>query len=126
MSTYESLSPQFLSADHRHAFFRALNGFRPSQQNSSEYQAALFICTSNDEFIEKMLPYLTPDGFKLQKMFELEDFSSGHLKMAKLAANLYNGTHEEPIVDTIASLDKSMFHTLLQALIVRRYGVKIQ
>ncbi|AQQ55527.1 DUF6075 family protein [Planococcus lenghuensis] len=124
MSAYERLAPQFLTAQHRQSFYQALSKFLPIEQRSSEYQSALFIMTSTDELIEKMLPYFTKTGFQAQEMFAEEDFSSRYRKMAMLAVNLYNGDYEEPILDIITDLDPSMFQTMLQALIIRKYGVK--
>ena len=50
------LSPQFLSASHRSLIFQRLNLLNTSWQTSPEYQAVLFILTSDDELYAKLGP----------------------------------------------------------------------
>lgn len=117
------LSPQFLSVSHRELFFQRMNQLTKSQQSSPEYQAALFIITSNDELYEKMGPYFSHDGFRSYDMFLEKDFSGGYAKIAKAAANLFGQDYETSLSNIVGTLDHEMFHTFLQALIIRKYGV---
>lgn len=120
------VSPQFLSTTHRTLFFQHLNQLKESQQTNPEYQSALFIITSDAELTDKMLPYFSSKGFAHLKMFEEQDFSNSFGKIAKVAANLFLGhSYEFSVVDLVADLDERNFRVLLQALIVRRYGVKM-
>lgn len=117
------LSPQFLSATHRELFFQRLNQLNPSQQTSPEYQAVLFILTSDDELLAKMGPYVSSDGFRSFDMFDEQDFSGGYAKIARAAADLFGQDYETSLSRLVGTLDHALFHTFLQALIIRKYGV---
>ena len=117
------LSPQFLSASHRSLFFQRLNDLIPYQQASPEYQAVLFILTSDDELYSKMGPYFSSNGFRSFDLFDEVDFSSGYAKIARVAADLFGQDYEISLSDLVGSLDHELFHTFLQALIIRKYGV---
>lgn len=117
------LSPQFLSASHRSRFFQQLNLLNPSQQTSLEYQAVLFILTSDDELYAKMGPYFSSNGFRSFDMFEEQDFSGGYAKIARAAADLFGQSYETSLSNLVGTLGHELFHTFLQALIIRKYGV---
>lgn len=117
------LSPQFLSASHRSLFFQRLNDLTSYQQTSPEYQAVLFIVTSDDELYEKMGPYFSSDGFRSFDLFDEVDFSGGYAKIARAAADLFGQDYETSLSGLVGSLDHDLFHTFLQALIIRKYGV---
>ncbi|MBD8015048.1 hypothetical protein [Planococcus wigleyi] len=117
------LSPQFLSASHRSLFFQRLNDLARYQQTSPEYQAVLFILTSDDESYAKMGPYFSSNGFRSFDMFNETDFSRGYAKIARAAADLFGQDYETSLSDLVGSLDHDLFHTFLQALIIRKYGV---
>ncbi|WKA60350.1 hypothetical protein QWY16_09665 [Planococcus shenhongbingii] len=117
------LSPQFLSVSHRALFFQRLNLLNQSQQTSPEYQAVLFILTSDDELDAKMGPYFSSDGFRSFDMFDENDFSGGYAKIARAAADLFGQDYETSLSSLVGSLDHDLFHTFLQALIIRKYGV---
>ena len=117
------LSPQFLSASHRLLFFQRLNDLKSYQQTSPEYQAVLFILTSDDELYAKMGPYFSSDGFRSFDMFNETDFSDGHAKIARAAADLFGQDYDTSLSALVGSLDHDLFHTFLQALIIRKYGV---
>ncbi|MGE6415574.1 hypothetical protein ACQKDD_15515 [Planococcus kocurii] len=117
------LSPQFLSVSHRSLFFQQLNDLTSSQQTSPEYQAVLFILTSDDELYEKMGPYFSSDGFRSFDLFDEVDFSSGYAKIARAAADLFGQDYKTSLSDLVGSLNHDLFHTFLQALIIRKYGV---
>lgn len=117
------LSPQFLSASHRSLFFQRLNDLTRYQQTSPEYQAVLFIVTSDDELYEKMGPYFSSDGFRSFDLFDEVDFSGGYAKIARAAADLFDQDYETSLSGLVGSLDHDLFHTFLQALIIRKYGV---
>lgn len=117
------LSPQFLSDSHRSLFFQRLNLLHKSQQTSPEYQAVLFILTSDDELLAKMGPYVSSDGFRSFDMFDEQDFSGGYAKIARAAADLFGQDYETSLSRLVGTLDQALFHTFLQALIIRKYGV---
>lgn len=117
------LSPQFLSASHRLLFFQRLNDLKSYQQTSPEYQAVLFILTSDDELYTKMGPYFSSDGFRSFDMFNETDFSGGYAKIARAAADLFGQDYDTSLSGLVGSLDHDLFHTFLQALIIRKYGV---
>lgn len=117
------LSPQFLSATHRELFFQRLNQLNPSQQTSPEYQAVLFILTSDDELLAKMGPYFSSDGFRSFDMFDEQDLSGGYAKIARAAADLFGQSYETSLSTLVGTLDHDLFNTFLQALIIRKYGV---
>ena len=118
-----TLAPQFLSDSHRSRFFEQLQSFTPSQQRSTEYQAALFIITSDEELYAKMGPYFSSDGFRSFDMFEEVDFSRGYETVARIAGDLFGQSYETSLAGVIGTLDEDLFHTFLQALIIRKYGV---
>lgn len=89
-----SLSPQFLSGSHTELFYTVLSRLSPAQQSARDYLAAAFIISSNDELYAKMSPYFSSDGFKSIDLFNNEDLSSGHTKLAKAAANLFVQNYE--------------------------------
>lgn len=117
------LSPQFLSASHRLLFFQRLNDLKSYQQVSPEYQAVLFILTSDDELYEKMGPYFSNGGFRSLDMFDETDFSGGYVQIARAPADLFGQDYDTSLSGLVGSLDHDLFHTFLQALIIRKYGV---
>lgn len=117
------LSPQFLSASHRLLFFQRLNDLKSYQQISPEYQAVLFILTSDNELYEKMGPYFSSDGFRSSDLFNVTDFSGGYATIARAAADLFGQDYDTSLSGLVSSLDHDLFHTFLQALIIRKYGV---
>ncbi|EIM04959.1 hypothetical protein A1A1_18707 [Planococcus antarcticus DSM 14505] len=117
------LSSQFLSASHRSLFFQRLNDLTSYQQISPEYQAVLFILTSDDELYEKMGPYFSSDGFRSSDLFNETDFSGGYATIARAAADLFGQDYDTSLSGLVSSLDHDLFHTFLQALIIRKYGV---
>lgn len=120
------LSPQFLSASHRSLFFQRLNDFTSYQKSSSEYQAVLFILTSDDELYAKAGPYFSSDGFRSFDLLEETDFSGGYAKMVRAAADLFGQSYETSLSSLVGTLDHDLFHTFLQALIIRKYGVTLR
>lgn len=117
------LSPQFLSATHRTLFFQRLNDLTSSQQTSPEYQAVLFVLTSDAELYFKMGPYFSSDGFRSYDLFKENDLSGGYAKIARAAADLFGQDYETSLSGLVGALDHDLFHTFLQALIIRKYGV---
>lgn len=118
------LSSIFLDANHQSRFSQQLSRLNEYQQASSEYQAALFILTSTDELYQKAIPYFSSDGFRHLDLFEEQDFSSGHVLMAKAAANLFGFfEYELSLAHLVGATDDDMFPVLIQALIVRKHGL---
>lgn len=117
------LSPQFLSTSYRTLFFQRLNDLTSYQQTSPEYQSVLFILTSDDELYAKMGPYFSSDGFRSSDMFNETDFSGGYARIARVAAGLFGQDYETSLSGLVGSLGHDLFHTFLQALIIRKYGV---
>lgn len=115
--------PQFLSDTHFDLFQFVIEQLNSSQQKSNEYLAVAFIATSDSELYEKMRPYFGTDGFKSFDMFEEVDFSRGYLEIARAAGNLFGQNYETSLADLAVSLDHNLFHTLLQAMKIRKYGV---
>lgn len=121
----ETLSPQFLSASHMSLFYQHLKLLSAYQQKSPEYQAVAFIMTSDDELYNKMAPYFGTDGFQSYTMFDEVDLSCSYAKLAKAAANLFGQDYETDLANLVYSLDHDLFHTLLQAMVIRKYGVDL-
>ncbi|WP_084242368.1 hypothetical protein [Planomicrobium okeanokoites] len=117
------LYPEFLSESHKDLFYSVVSQLNNSQQKSPEYLSVAFIITSDSELYEKMRPYFDTNGFSSFKMFDEVDFSSGYRKIAVAAANLFGQDYETSLADTINGLGHDLFHTLLQAMIIRKYGV---
>ncbi len=115
--------PKFLSDTHYDLFQFVIEQLNSSQQKSNEYLAVAFIATSDSELYEKMRPYFGTDGFKSFDMFEEVDFSRGYLEIARAAGNLFGQNYETSLADLANSLDHNLFHTLLQAMKIRKYGV---
>lgn len=115
--------PQFLSDTHYELFQLVVDQLNSSQQKSHEYLAVAFIATSDSELYEKMRPYFGADGFNSPEMFEEVDLSTGYLKIARAAGNLFGQDYEISLADFANSLDHDLFHTLLQAIKIRKYGV---
>lgn len=115
--------PKFLSDTHYDLFQFVIEQLNSSQQKSNEYLAVAFIATSDSELYEKMRPYFGTDGFKSFAMFEEVDFSRGYLEIARAAGNLFGQNYETSLADLANSLDHNLFHTLLQAMKIRKYGV---
>lgn len=120
-----TLSPKFLSHSHTERFFLLLNRLSHQQQAAKDYIAAAFIISSTDEGFEKMNPYFTSNGFNTIEMFKTEDFSTSYRKLAETAANLFGQTYETDLSDLISSLDHTLFHVLIQSMIIRKYGVDL-
>lgn len=120
-----TLIPKFLSHSHTERFSLLLNRLSPQQQAAKDYIAAAFIISSTDEGFEKMNPYFTSNGFNTIEMFKTEDFSNSYLKLAEAAANLFGQTYETDLSDLISSLDHTLFHVLIQSMIIRKYGVDL-
>lgn len=117
------LYPEFLSESHKELFYSVVSQLSNSQQKSPEYLSVAFIITSDSELYEKMRPYFDTNGFSSFKMFEEVDFSSGYRNIAVAAANLFGQDYETSLSEIINVLGHDLFHTLLQALIIRKYGV---
>lgn len=115
--------PQFLSDTHYELFRMVVDQLNSSQQKSHEYLAVAFIATSDNELYEKMRPYFGTDGFDSLEMFEEVDLSTGYLKIARAAGNLFGQDYEISLADLSNSLDHNLFHTLLQSMKIRKYGV---
>ena len=115
--------PEFLSDTHKDLFQFVVEQLNSSQQKSNEYLAVAFIATSDSELYEKMRPYFGADGFNSLEMFEEVDLSTGYLKIARAAGNLFGQDYEISLADLSNSLDHNLFHTLLQAMKIRKYGV---
>lgn len=124
-SAETTLIPEFLSTSHTERFYLLLNRLSPSQQAAKDYIAAAFIISSTDEGFEKMNPYFTGNGFNTIEMFQTEDFSTSYRRLAEAAANLFGQTYETDLSDLISSLDHTLFHVLIQAMIIRKYGVDL-
>ena len=119
-----TLSSIFLDTEHQSRFNQHLSQLSDYQQVSSEYQSALFILTSTDELYKKMTPYFSSDGFNHLDMFEEQDFSSGHVLMAKAAANLFGFyEYELSLAHLVGATDDDMFPVLVQALIIRKHSL---
>lgn len=116
------LAPQFLSASDGSISFQRLNDLTSLQQTSPEYQAVLFILTSDDELYEKMGPYFSSDEFRSFDLFEEVDFSSGYATIARTATDLFGQDYETSLSDLVGSLNHDLFYTFMQALIIRKYG----
>lgn len=115
--------PEFLSESHNKVFYSVLSQLSDAQCSSHEYLAVAFIISSDDELYEKMNPYFSTNGFNSSKMFEEVDFSSGYRKIAQAAADLFGQDYTISLSDLVGSLSHDLFHTLLQAMILRKYGV---
>lgn len=123
-SENRTLSSIFLDAEHQSRFNQHLSQLSAYQQASPEYQSALFILTSTDELYKKATPYFSSDGFNHLDMFEKQDFSSGHVLMAKAAANLFGFyEYELSLAHLVGATDDDMFPVLVQALIIRKHGL---
>lgn len=117
------LSPKFLSESHSNLFYSVLSQLNESQRLNPEYLAVAFIVSSDDELHEKMNPYFSSNGFNTLTMFEEVDFSSGYRKIAEAAADLFGQDYQVSLSNLAGSLSHDLFHTLLQAMIIRKYGV---
>lgn len=117
------LYPEFLSESHKDLFYSVVSQLNNSQQKSPEYLSVAFIITSDSELYEKMRPYFDTEGFRSFDMFDEVDFSSGYRKIAVAAAELFGQDYNVSLADLATSLSHYLFHTLLQAMIIRKYGV---
>lgn len=73
---------------------------------------------------KKATPYFSSEGFNHLDMFEKQDFSSGHVLMAKAAANLFGFyEYELSLAHLVGATDDDMFPVLVQALIIRKHGL---
>lgn len=117
------LYPEFLSESHSDSFYSVLSQLNESQRSNPEYLAVAFIMSSDDELHGKMSPYFSSEGFNSRTMFEEVDFSSGYHKIAQAAASLFREDSQISLSDIADSLSHDLFHTLLQAIIIRKYGV---
>lgn len=121
-----ALAPQFLSVTHRSLFFHQLNRLHASLQTSPEYQAALCILTSDDELYAKAGPYFSSNGFRSFALLEENDFSGGYAKMIRAAGDFFGQSYVTSLSSLVGTLAHDLFHTFLQALIIRKYGVNVR
>lgn len=113
----------YASEKHESLFNQTRQLLSPKIQNNTEYLSALYLITSNDELFAKMNPYFSNAGFSFEEMFEEVDFSSGYLKLAKLAVNLFNNGIEITPLDLTSSLDQESFQVAINAIYIRKMGV---
>jgi hypothetical protein len=89
-----------------------------------EYGAALYILTSSSGTWEKASSYVSRYRIDFEEMFNEVDFSGGYSVLIKLASNLFNGnTHIDPL--EFLRLDDHNFDLALNAIKIRRYGLKV-
>lgn len=117
------LYPKFLSESHSDLFYTVISKLNESQQTNPEYMAVAFIVSSDDDLYAKMSPYFSSEGFSSITMFEEVDFSSSYRKIAQAAADLFGQDYQVNLADLTNTLGHDLFHTLLQAMIIRKYGV---
>lgn len=115
-------TPRFLTVRHRELFFKESGHLSASK----EYQAALFLLTSQPDLIDRMIPYFRKESFDYQAMFEEIDFSNEHQLIAKLIVHIYLGEPEPSLSKVAALLDYESFHAFIQANIIRECGMKEQ
>lgn len=110
--------------EHYEAYQSALQRLSSSQTKSKEYQTLVYLLTSKPEFIKKALPYLSTDGFDSYSCLKEKDFSSGDRELLKLSVNLFNNNLPSSPLDLVSSLDDESFQLAMNAIYLRKYGVK--
>lgn len=110
--------------EHYEAYREVMNKLDAAQQKNKEYQALAYVITSKPEFVKKAAPYMGTYGFKSIDCLENNDFSSGDHKLLKLGMNLYNNHEMSSPVDLITSLDDESFQVAMNAIYIRKYGVR--
>lgn len=110
--------------EHYENYRQVLDSLSTSQQQSKEYQALVYIVTSKPEFLKKAAPYVGEHGFSADRCLTNNDFSLGDFEFLKLAMNLYNNIESTSPLDLITSLDDESFQLAMNAIYIRKYGVR--
>lgn len=113
----------YANEQHEILFNKSRQLLTASKQNNAEYLSALYLITSDPELFAKMHSYFSNAGFSYEEMFEEMDFSSGMLKLAKLAVNLYNNGVEITPLDLTSTLDNERFQVAMNAIYIRKTGM---
>ena len=120
----------FLDETHKDNVMKVIRDKRlvyPDGQVDCYYLPALFILLSTkNNLYKKTRNYIDADGIDFETMMEKQDFSSGEAKLARLAANLYNGSMEVTPQELINTLDDRNYDLAMQAIRFRRYGCHIE
>lgn len=115
----------FLDKEHEEYFAIFRSEMNEKYQNNKEYLSVVYIMSGNLELHMKIRKHFDPKKgvFFSDRMFELEDLSSGAYVLAKLAVNLFNNNEVANPLDMISSLDDRNFMLALNAMKVRRFGI---
>jgi hypothetical protein len=89
-------------------------------QTSPEYLSALYILSGNPSLYEKTHSYFSNDGFKIVKLLEEVDLSSGEYILISLASNLFNGNTKVTPLDLVGMTGDLNFQIAIKAIQGRR------
>jgi hypothetical protein len=123
----EQEQANFKSPAHKQRFLHALRQISKVYEQGKldpEYGAALYILTADGRTWQKAQAFVSRTGIDFPAMIEGQDWSGGYGVLIKWAGNLFNGeTHIDPL--ELLRLDESNFELALDALKMRRYGLRV-
>ena len=110
----------FATENQERNFKEKIDALSPDQQTSPEYLSALYILSGNQDIYNKTSSYFTTDGFKIDKLLEEVDLSSGEYLMVALASNLFNGMKKVTPLDLVGMTGDMNFQIAIKAIQGRR------
>lgn len=117
----------FVSQDHQQRFVKAIEqiGKVDGGKIDPEYGSALYILCADAATWNKAEEYVSPDGIEFDEMLSEMDFSGGYSVLIHLAGNLFNNHLQVEAVDIPTRLDENNFQIALQAIRLRRCGLRL-
>lgn len=117
----------FCSAAHQSRFVAAMQHIGKIYEGKydPEYAAALYILCADSDTWQQVKRYVSRYGIDFETLLEEADyFSHGYEVLITFACNLFNGNMRlDPL--ELLHLDSRNFHLALQALYVRRHGLRV-
>lgn len=115
----------FRSEEHRERFREALSRMEDKaiydgNRIDQYYGPALLMLTLDIGMWELVQSYITRNGIDFERYLERGYFSTTERIMAKLAAHLFNETHEGPTPTDLVVLDDRNFEACIMAIRMRR------
>src|ERR1051326_7471917 len=89
-----------------------------------EYAAALYILTVDYATWDKSNGFVKRTGIDMDAILHASIFSSGETILVLLAGNLFNEQQSANPIELL-HLDESNFHLALDAIKIRRYGLRV-
>ena len=111
----------FLDEEHRKEFHRLFG--RLEKAHEKEYLAAFYVLTADEELRKKGAQFVGRNGIDWQSIF-CQDWSSGYRLLLELAQSLFQSSGQIDFADGLCTWDDVRLNLAMQAIYVRRKGLK--